>query len=202
VSPPPVYPNGTLLAGRFEIVRRIGEGGMGIVYDAVDRERGTTVALKSITQPDPTAIFRFKREFRSLADIGHPNPVPLYELVSTDDWWFFTMQLVEGTDLACYLRPPPRVVSGVALNAAIDDPVGSVQGAHGPRRRQPGARRVRSAARVASVVAAVDDRPAADEPQRRALARQGAGGAHGRDDERRALDRAHRRLEHGQPVVA
>lgn len=119
MSPPPVYPNGSLLADRFEIVRRIGEGGMGIVYEALDCERGTTVALKSITQPDPTAIFRFKREFRALADIVHPNLVPLYELVSTGDQWFFTMQLVEGTDLARYLRPPSKVASGVALDVVM-----------------------------------------------------------------------------------
>ncbi len=116
MAPPPVDANGSLLASRFEIVRRIGEGGMGVVYEALDRERGSIVALKSITQPDATAIFRFKREFRALADIVHPNLVPLYELISTGDQWFFTMQLVEGTDLARYLRPPSKVTTGEAID--------------------------------------------------------------------------------------
>ncbi len=104
--PPPIYANGALLARPFEIIRRIGEGGMGVVYEALDNERQQRVALKSITHPDPTAIFRFKREFRALADIAHPNLVPLYELVSDGEHWFFTMQLVEGVDLAQHLRPP------------------------------------------------------------------------------------------------
>jgi serine/threonine protein kinase len=113
--PPPLFSNGSLLAGRFRILRRIGEGGMGVVYEAYDVERQMLVALKCITHPDPTAIFRFKREFRTLADISHPNLVSLYELVSDGEQWFFTMELVEGTDLARYLRPPSKLPEVVAL---------------------------------------------------------------------------------------
>lgn len=108
VPPPPTYANGALLAGRYEIVRRIGQGGMGVVYEAIDHARSTRVALKSISHPDPTAIYRFKREFRALADIVHPNLVALYELVSDGAQWFFTMQLVDGVDLARALQPEER----------------------------------------------------------------------------------------------
>lgn len=87
---------------------------MGVVYEAIDHARATRVALKSISQPDATAIFRFKREFRALADIVHPNLVALHELVSDGERWFFTMQLVEGVDLARWLRPPARVTAADA----------------------------------------------------------------------------------------
>jgi eukaryotic-like serine/threonine-protein kinase len=91
-------------AVRFTLVRRVGTGGMGVVYEAYDRNRGELVALKTMRRTDPTALARFKHEFRSLADISHPNLVNLYELFAVDDRWFFTMELVEGCDFLRYAR--------------------------------------------------------------------------------------------------
>lgn len=62
---------------RFSIVRRIGAGGMGVVYEAFDRERNERVALKTLLEFDAIALYRFKQEFRSLSEILHPNLVPL-----------------------------------------------------------------------------------------------------------------------------
>jgi serine/threonine protein kinase len=83
---------------RFSVIERLGEGAFGTVYRVFDRERGVEVALKSLRRVDPSALYRFKREFRSLADVTHPNLVALHELFADDGEWYFTMELVVGVD--------------------------------------------------------------------------------------------------------
>lgn len=95
---------GAVVRDRYEIEERLGSGGMGVVYAAVDRETGKRIALKTLKGVDPQSLFRFKREFRSLADMRHANLVRLHDLVIEDEHPFFTMDLVEGVDLHTYLR--------------------------------------------------------------------------------------------------
>ena len=90
---------------RFKIRRRLGSGGMGIVYEAHDRETDKVLALKALTRTEAADIFRFKREFRALADVSHPNLVSLYEFMSDGQFWFFTMELVRGVTFIEYVRP-------------------------------------------------------------------------------------------------
>ena len=90
---------------RFEIKRRLGSGGMGIVYEAYDKERQIPVALKTLRQTSGKSLDRFKKEFRALQDIEHPNLIGLGELIVDNGIWFFTMELVEGTDFLSYVRP-------------------------------------------------------------------------------------------------
>ena len=88
---------------RFAIRRRIGVGGMGIVYEAWDGERGEAVALKTLRSTTPASIAALKQEFRGLAGVAHPNLVALHELHAAGDTWFFTMELLDGVDLATYV---------------------------------------------------------------------------------------------------
>src|SRR6516225_8029190 len=98
-------------AKRFERIRCLGEGGAGVVYEALDRERGTRVALKTLRKVTVEALTFLKREFRAMQDVHHPNLVNLGELVSDGDQCFFTMELVEGVDWLEYVRSSRALVA-------------------------------------------------------------------------------------------
>src|SRR5215212_759381 len=74
---------GQELAGRFRIVRRLGHGGMGEVYEAEDRELGETVALKTVLPSiarDPEALRRFNREIHLARKVTHPNVCRIFDV--------------------------------------------------------------------------------------------------------------------------
>jgi tetratricopeptide (TPR) repeat protein len=96
---------------------------MGVVYEALDEERGETVALKTVPTPDAEAIYRTKQEFRALADLEHPNLVQLYDLVVEDGACFFTMELVRGEGLLPHC----------SRFRAIDPAAATLDGKLGPR---------------------------------------------------------------------
>jgi serine/threonine protein kinase len=89
---------------RFEVLSPLGEGGMGIVYEAIDRERGGRVALKTLRNATAEHLGRLKREFRAMQDVQHPSLVSLRELVCEGDTWFLTMDLVDGVDFIRHVR--------------------------------------------------------------------------------------------------
>src|SRR5688572_16173903 len=90
---------------RFELRGRLGAGGMGVVYEAWDRNERRRVAVKTLRAMGADSLLRFKHEFRALQDVRHPNLVNLGDLVEEDGRWFFTMELVDGADLLSYVRP-------------------------------------------------------------------------------------------------
>lgn len=89
---------------RYELGRCLGTGATGVVYEAFDRHRRVSVALKTLRKVEPTALRRLKQEFRALSDIAHPNLVSLHELVASDGACFLTMDLVEGVPFLEWVR--------------------------------------------------------------------------------------------------
>jgi hypothetical protein len=92
-------------SARFRLLRRLGAGGMGVVYAARDERTGEYVALKTLRSIDARHLLLFKNEFRALKGVHHPNLVRLGELFEEDGRWYFTMELLEGTSLLAYVRP-------------------------------------------------------------------------------------------------
>lgn len=103
ISPPPLVKSGKILsAGRYEILNILGQGGMGAVYKAKDRELDRIVALKVI-QPDfansPTTIKRFKQELILAREVTHKNVIRIFDIGEDDGMKFITMEFVDGVSL-------------------------------------------------------------------------------------------------------
>lgn len=98
------FANAGQVAERYRIERRLGQGGMGVVYLAHDLRYARPVALKTLSNLTAQGIYDLKREFRALADLKHPNLVALYELSSDGERWFFTMEAIDGVDIVHHLR--------------------------------------------------------------------------------------------------
>src|SRR5262245_52433167 len=112
---------GTLLAGRFRIVGRLGRGGMGEVYRADDLRLGQAVALKFLPEAfanDPRWLRRFNDEVRIARDVAHPNVCRTYDIVESDGEHFITMEYVDGEDLSSLLRRIGRLPQHKAIEIA------------------------------------------------------------------------------------
>jgi eukaryotic-like serine/threonine-protein kinase len=93
--------------GRYEILKKLGAGGMGEVYRARDLTLGRTVAIKVLRGAaftDPERLARFDQEARSASALNHPNIVTIYEVGTVDDVRYIAMELVEGRTLREILR--------------------------------------------------------------------------------------------------
>ena len=115
---------------RFTIQKYLGEGTFGVVYRVFDKERNADVALKKMRRFDPAHLLRFKAEFRSLVDLTHPNLLQLYELFGENQQWFFTMELVKGTDFISHVRPGNLLGNWDSLRAALMQLTAGVQALH------------------------------------------------------------------------
>jgi serine/threonine protein kinase len=94
---------------RYEILERLGEGGMGVVYLARDRELGREVALKVLRAPDPSASERDRilREARILASLEHPGIAPVHDVgLLPDGRVFYVMKRIRGERLDSFARTP------------------------------------------------------------------------------------------------
>jgi eukaryotic-like serine/threonine-protein kinase len=116
------------LRGHYKIVRRLGQGGMGVVYEATDQKLGRSVAIKLLpeaTRQDPAALERFWREARTASSLNHPGICTIHELNESGDQPFIVMELLEGQSLdKLYYRrsmPYPKLLDlGVQVSDALD----------------------------------------------------------------------------------
>src|SRR5918995_311495 len=107
----------TVLQGRYRIVRQLGQGGMGAVYEAVDQRLDTIVALKETLFTDERLRKQFEREARLLARLHHPALPRVSDHFSEGDGQFLVMQYIPGDDLSEMLArkrgpfPPDQVLT-------------------------------------------------------------------------------------------
>jgi serine/threonine protein kinase len=123
---------GTRLGGRYEILQTIGEGGMGAVYKAEDRELGRTVALKVIRPElasDPDILQRFKQEILLASKVTDRNIIRIYDLGDAGGVKFITMEFVEGDDLRQILRRQGKLPAAEAVEI-MEQVVSGLRAAH------------------------------------------------------------------------
>ena len=120
-----VVRRGAVLASRYEILRPLGRGGMGAVYEALDRVLDETVALK-VLRPDiarsEELTLRFRSEIKLARRVRHPNVCAIHEYGEDGALRFISMELVDGVDLKRVLRGrgalPPAEALDVGIQAA------------------------------------------------------------------------------------
>ncbi len=122
---------------RFEIVNSLGSGAMGHVYEAVDRETNTRVAMKTLRSLDGEGLARFKSEFREFQHLTHPNLVSLGELFEENGVWFFTMELIHGTSLLEWVRGGDERERATRDTAPLPEPLRSDTGDEGEEWQRP-----------------------------------------------------------------
>ncbi|OAB30279.1 serine/threonine protein kinase [Paenibacillus macquariensis subsp. defensor] len=114
------------LGGRYEIIERIGGGGMALVYKAHDILLGRNVAIKVLRQQfvhDEEFIRRFRREAQSAASLSHPNVVSIYDVGQEDEIHYIVMEYIEGYNLNEIIkeRAPLQVEESVRIASQICD---------------------------------------------------------------------------------
>ena len=123
---------GALFGGRYEILGVLGQGGMGAVYKARDRELDRLIALKVIRPElatDPAILQRFKQELILSRNITHKNVVRIYDLGEADGIRFISMEYVEGEDLRTILRREKKLSPKEAI-AVVEQVCRALDSAH------------------------------------------------------------------------
>jgi serine/threonine protein kinase len=110
---------GDVFGGRYEILQLLGEGGMGAVYKAADREIERFVALKVIRPElasNPSILERFKQELRLAHQVTHRNVIRIYDLSEASGVKFITMEFIEGKDLRTLIREKKKFAPEEAVD--------------------------------------------------------------------------------------
>ena len=113
---------GTVLTGRYEIIERIGTGGMADVYKALDNKLNRYVAIKVLKREfreDEQFVAKFRQEARAVAGLSHPNIVSVYDVGSDDAVQYIVLELVEGITLKKYIEKKGHLPFKEAVSIAI-----------------------------------------------------------------------------------
>ncbi len=113
---------GTILAGRYEIVGRIGAGGMSNVYKAKDQKLNRFVAVKVLKpefSADATFVKKFRVEAQSAAGLSHPNIVNVYDVGEENGIYYIVMELVQGITLKHYIERKGKLDIREVLNISV-----------------------------------------------------------------------------------
>src|SRR5262245_17360736 len=110
---------GTLFAGRYRLGHELGRGSMGVVYGALDLEQDRPVAIKLLLgnqERGEEISRRFRREFRAVQRLSHPNVVAVFDYAAFERQAYFTMEYVEGQNLRAFLNLSPGRIEGASPN--------------------------------------------------------------------------------------
>ncbi len=113
---------GVFIADRYEVIDRVGSGGMSDVYRAKDHILGREVAIKILKQEfseDATFVAKFRTEAQSAAGLEHPNIVNIYDVGSENGMYFIVMEYVEGITLKTYIEKKGQLNFKEAISIAI-----------------------------------------------------------------------------------
>lgn len=113
----------TVLNGRYQLIAQQGSGGMSVIYKALDRALGRTVAVKilrpSLTK-DPSFLEKFRNEARAVANLSHPNIVTVYDVGSEGLTHYIVMEMIEGTDLKKIIKSNGALPIDRAVDLSVD----------------------------------------------------------------------------------
>jgi len=132
---PSFLARGTTLQGRYRIVKRLGSGGMGAVYEAVDRRLNITVAVKETFSADQRLRRQFGREARMLAKLNHPALPRVTDYFTESNRAFLVMQFIPGPDLAEIVTRKRGPFPRREVLAWADQVLGALVYLHAPERQ-------------------------------------------------------------------
>ena len=128
--------------GDYELIRELGRGGFGVVYEARHIKQKNKVALKTLPtgsdgqEINAERLHKFRKEFRTLSEINHPNLVGMQTLEFDGNQWFFTMDLIKGSDFLSYVRPKDWM-DEKHLRSSIKQLAAGIMALHDKRNRAP-----------------------------------------------------------------
>jgi len=108
----------------YKLIQRVGKGGMGMVYRAIELETGRTVAIKALRDEiknDKTLVKRFLREAETVGCLHHPNIVELYNVVEEDNLFYLVFEFLDGENLDKILDEYEYLSFEEAMNVVLQD---------------------------------------------------------------------------------